>query len=194
MNDHEEDASRDNVVSLERVRERRMHPGEAKRPSSSSTTAAMEAAPAAATQAAAAHSDAGGANAAESPLPGRLIWLHCPTCGTLEYTELVVSDGRRHKCGTIVEEAEVEIDVRAEMTVAEINLRRVAALEGYLRQQRARFEEYRHRLTLIAGATPKPYALTEERVKALPAAEVDPVGLIISEALHNPSKRFGKKE
>jgi outer membrane protein TolC len=94
----------------------------------------------------------------------------------------------------VIEEAEVEIDTRAEMTVAEINLRRIAALETYLQQQRARFEEYRHRLGLIAGEAPKPYSLTEDRVKALPAAEVDPLGLIISDALNNPAKRFKKKD
>ncbi|MEE8554983.1 MAG: hypothetical protein V3T00_03930, partial [bacterium] len=34
---------------------------------------------------------------AAGPLPGKLIWLHCPACDTLEYSEIEIPGGRRHK-------------------------------------------------------------------------------------------------
>ena len=52
------------------------------------------------------------------PVQGWIVWLKCPKCETLEYSELRMSEGRIHKCGTLVEEQEVEIDVRAEYTVS----------------------------------------------------------------------------
>jgi hypothetical protein len=129
-----------------------------------------------------------------NPVPGQLIWLHCPTCGTIEYTELPMPGGRRHKCGTIVEEAVVDIDVRAEMTLAQANLRQIEAIGQLLEQHRQRYVEYERRLELIAGRRPEPYALDEERLTSLPVAEVDPLGLLISHALHNPTARFQKKD
>lgn len=191
MPDQTESTGRDNVVSMERLRERRKGPGAEN--ASVANVERLSSAEAPAAHLRPAEPDGAGEDAREAPVPGVLTWLHCPTCGTLEYTELPVPGGRRHKCGAVVEEAEVGIDVRAELTVAELNLRRVAALEGYLQQQRARFEEYRHRLGLIAGELPEPYTLTEDRVKALPAADVDPLGLIATEALHNPAQRFKKR-
>ena len=57
------------------------------------------------------------------PIPGYLVWLHCPTCQTTEYTELRAKGGRLHnKCGTLVEEQEVAIDIRAEYTIVSRNL------------------------------------------------------------------------
>ena len=44
----------------------------------------------------------------EEPIMGSLIWLHCPTCSTLEYTEVLALHGRTHKCGTVVLEEEVQ--------------------------------------------------------------------------------------
>jgi hypothetical protein len=180
-------ADKENVISLERLRKQRRR---ASNP--------PQAAPSEAVSPAASPGDAAGSTAPAPEAPGReaggLIWLHCPTCGTLEYTELPMPGGRRHKCGTLVEEAVVEIDLRVEMTLAEINLHRIEALGKYLEQQRQRYLEYQRRLALIGGAPPAPYPLNENIVKALPVAEVDPVGLLISEALHNPARRFGKKE
>ena len=206
--------SKDNVVSLERLRARRRRAaptateaasaadGGVRRADSHTDGAEADNSPASAPAAAiadalAAQGAPAGASAEPAerpaPQPGRLAWLHCPTCGTLEYTELLVPGGRRHKCGSIVEEAVVEIDLRAEITLAEINLQRIAALGEYLEQQRQLFQEYQRRLALIGGAPPAPYPLSEEIVKALPVAEVDPLGLLISHALHNPARRFGKK-
>jgi hypothetical protein len=35
--------------------------------------------------------------AASVPIPGWLVWLHCPKCETTEYTEILMSEGRNHK-------------------------------------------------------------------------------------------------
>ncbi len=134
------------------------------------------------------------AGAAAGPLPGKLIWLHCPACGTLEYSEIEIPGGRRHKCGAVVREAAVEIDVRAEATVAEINLRRIDALSEYLDQQRQRYLEYRRRLESIAGQPTEPYPIDDEVLKRLPVAEMDALGLLVSQALHDPAKRFEDKD
>lgn len=125
------------------------------------------------------------------PLPAQLAWLFCPTCKTLEYTEMVVPGGRRHNtCGTIVLEAVVDVDARAEHTLAELNLRRLAALAELLDAQRKRFLEYQDRLVKAAGKPLAPYPLTEVSVQSLPVAEVDPLGLLISRFLHQPAERF----
>jgi hypothetical protein len=125
------------------------------------------------------------------PVPARMVWLFCPTCKTLEYTELMLPGGRRHNvCGTMVQEAVVEVDTRAEYTLAELNLRRLAALAELLDAQRARFIEYQERLAKAAGRPLSAYPLTEVAVQSLPVAEVDPLGLLISRFLHQPAARF----
>lgn len=125
------------------------------------------------------------------PVPAQMVWLFCPTCKTLEYTELVLPGGRRHNvCGTVVREAVVDVDARAEYTLAELNLRRLAALAELLDAQRARFIEYQERLAKAAGRTINAYPLTEVAVQNLPVAEVDPLGLLISRFLHQPATRF----
>ena len=59
----------------------------------------------------------------EEVISGHIIWLHCPTCKTTEYTEVQIPGGRIHnKCGTLVEEKPVPIDIRAEYTIAMRNL------------------------------------------------------------------------
>lgn len=62
-----------------------------------------------------------------APIPGTLTWLHCPTCKTTEYTEIQIPGGRIHKCGTMVDEVDVPIDIRAEYT---ISLRNMELLES----------------------------------------------------------------
>lgn len=125
------------------------------------------------------------------PQPAQLVWLFCPICKTLEYTEMVVPGGRRHNtCGTQVLEAVVDVDARAEHTLAELNLRRLAALAELLDAQRKRFLEYQDRLAKAAGKPPASYPLTEVSVQSLPVAEVDPLGLLISRFLHQPAERF----
>ena len=68
-----------------------------------------------------------------APIPGWIIWLHCPKCKSLEYSEIEMPDGRVHKCGTLVEEEEVQIDVRAEYT---ISLRNSLRLDELLSRQK----------------------------------------------------------
>ena len=70
--------------------------------------------------------------AASVPIPGWLGWLHWPKCETTEYTEILMAEGRNHKCGTLVEEKEVPIDVRAEYT---ISLRNLEILDNLLESQ-----------------------------------------------------------
>ena len=96
-------------------------------------------------------------------IEGWLIWLHCPKCKTIEYTELRMPGGRVHKCGTLVEEEEIPIDVRAEFTISQRNLDKLDELEekqnsskvmklvggrtkSTIKQLRAREEEYQQRL------------------------------------------------
>ncbi|MEE8436143.1 MAG: hypothetical protein V3S64_15255 [bacterium] len=121
----------------------------------------------------------------ENTVPGRLIWLHCPTCDTLEYTEMALGGGRVHNvCGTHVAEAEVELDLRAEHTIARINLERLSILENLLSEQRRKFEEYLQRLSLAAGKPLEEYSFSEALLEKLPIAEVDAFGLLISNFFH----------
>ena len=130
-----------------------------------------------------------------SPLAGQLIWLHCPTCGTYQYTEMAMEGGRQHNaCGTMVEEVTVDIDVRAEVTLADFNLQRLNDLAGFLEAEREKFEEYRKRLYLVAGRNVQGYPLTEETLKKLPVAEINPLGLLVPKALAHPETRFSTNQ
>lgn len=134
---------------------------------------------------------AGGAARDTRPLPGRLIWLYCPTCGTIEYTELDMAGGRVHNaCGTTVQEAPVELDLRAEATIAHINLERLTILESLLAGQRKRYEEYLQRLSLAAGRPVEPYPVRDENATQLPVADVDAFGLLVSRFFHDPAAHF----
>lgn len=130
-----------------------------------------------------------------TPVPGRMIWLHCPSCGTLEYTEQAMPGGRVHNtCGTQVEEVAVDVDLRGEYTIAEINLERLDILEQIIDGQRRRYEEYKQRLALAAGGKLEPYPTAEEHLKELPVAEMDALGLLVSHFFRNPAQRFGEGE
>ena len=127
----------------------------------------------------------------ESTVPGRLVWLHCPTCGSYEYTELVLPGGRAHnRCGTTVEEAEVDLDLRAEYTLATVNINQLRALQDVIATQEKRFQEYRNRLTLAARQPLKAYPEPKPGSAQLPATQVDPLGLLISPFLQDPQNRF----
>ncbi len=127
----------------------------------------------------------------QTPVPGRLIWLFCPTCRTFEYTELDMAGGRVHNvCGTQVEEAVVELDLRAEHTIARINLERLSVLEQLLAGQRQRYEEVLQRLNVAAGRPLEPYAVSDDSVSALPVADVDAFGLLVTRFFHNPAAHF----
>jgi hypothetical protein len=129
--------------------------------------------------------------APREPLPGQIIWLHCPTCGTFEFTELAMAGGRTHRpCGTIVEEVPVDVDLRAEYTIAELNLQRLHELTRLIEGQIGRFEEYQRRLTTLAGQRPVPYDVDDPHAPQLPVAEMDALGMLVSQAMHNPQARF----
>lgn len=126
-------------------------------------------------------------------LPGKLVWLHCPACDTLQYTELVMAGGRQHnECGNQVEEIELDIDVRAEYTIAEINLERLRMLGEAVQAQQRRYQEYQDRLRLITGGEVAAYPVSADTVQKLPVAEVDAMGLLISTALHDPARHFAQ--
>jgi hypothetical protein len=127
----------------------------------------------------------------QKPVPAVLVWLYCPTCQTLEYTELAMPNGRTHQvCGTRVEEVEVPVDARAEYSLAELNLRQLENLAELIEGQRARFREYQQRLELAAHQPLSSYPLTEDSVRTMPVAEVDPLGLLVSAFLRQPLQRF----
>ena len=128
--------------------------------------------------------------AQENPVPGQLIWLHCPSCDTLEYTEMAMPGGRVHNCGTHVVEAGVELDLRAEHTLTRINLERLTLLENLLAGQRRNFEEYLQRLSLAARKPLEAYSFSEALLEKLPIAEVDAFGLLISRFFHQVEGYF----
>ena len=161
-----------NVIFLERHRNARKEPAPEAAPEASSEQVSGEQTPAA-------------------PLPGKLIWLHCPVCKTLEYTEFSVPGGRVHNvCGTVVEEAALDVDLRAEYTIAELNLERLKMLSDLVAGQRNRFQEYQRRLKNMAGGKLSGYPNREDTLKSLPVAGLDALGLIISTALHEPGRHF----
>lgn len=174
MSDKEDIPAGGNVISLERHR--------AKKEKAIPDNAGTEEAP----------DEASPAIPPPAPIPGSITWLRCKSCGTLEYTEVDIAGGRRHKCGAIVEEARVEVDLRAEHTIALINLERIRALEAYLDAQRRHYEEYKRRLEILAGEAPVPYQVTPESMSDLPVADSDALGLLIPTTLHDPAARFEK--
>ena len=144
----------------------------------------------------------------EQPIPGRLVWLRCPKCKTMEYTEIIAPTGRTHKCGTQVKEAEVELDLRAEYTITVINLRRIEilleknkapklfkliskSLDNALLKLRQSERIYQERLLLAAGRDISPYPDTVvEQKERLPVREVNKLGLLVSDFRFEPEKRF----
>jgi hypothetical protein len=104
---------------------------------------------------------------------------------------MILPNGRMHQpCGSRVEEIEVDIDARAEYSLAELNLRQLDKLAELVEGQRGRFREYQQRLELAAHQPLSSYLLTEETVRIMPVAEVDPLGLLISPFLRHPLQRF----
>ena len=78
-------------------------------------------------------------DARNAPISGWITWLFCPKCHSLEYSEIEMPNGRVHKkCGTLVEEEEVEIDVRTEYT---ISLRNTKILEELFKSQNKEVKE-----------------------------------------------------
>jgi len=149
--------------------------------------------------------------AAEQYHFGKMVWLHCPKCETLEYTEIISLNGRMHKCGTLVEEKEVVLDLRAEITITEYNL---AVIDGLLKKNnrfklvkiisksldkalnalKSSEEAYRERLLHAAGMIVPPYPDEFESLKdKLPIKNTNQLGLMISDFRFQPEERFKEK-
>ncbi len=148
-----------------------------------------------------------------APIPGVVVWLHCPTCQTTEYTEVPMTGGRTHKCGTLVEEVKVAIDVRAEYTISQWNLKlleegnaansskkskllnKLLGITAPLIQQIKQNEiEYQRRLELMTSEKLTPYADGWSPEKdGIKVTAVQPLGIMLTSARqadqHFPQKK-----
>ncbi|MBU2512977.1 hypothetical protein KJ966_16685 [bacterium] len=149
---------------------------------------------------------------AEKPYLGTLVWLYCRVCETIEYTEVVAPHGRTHKCGTIVEEVEVPLDLRAEYTLTQFNLEKINGLLHKNKESRLRKlisksldnalmalkqseENYISRLHLAAGCQIPVYpGSLKDLEKQLPIKEINKLGMLISDFRFEPEKRFLKNK
>ena len=146
--------------------------------------------------------------ARNAPIAGWIFWLHCPKCQSLEYSEVEMPDGRVHnKCGTLVEEEEVQIDVRAEYTISLRNSLRLDELFkhtkipgfrkplakkgiGMLENLQAVEEEYRKRLKNITGDSVDAYSNDwNEKSLGMELKTLEPLGIILTEA-RQPNLHF----
>lgn len=146
-----------------------------------------------------------------APIFGNLLWLHCPSCETKEYTELKMAGGRIHKCGTLVEEVEVPIDIRAEYTISQRNLQilekfpnpaggKLQVLNKWLgtgkilQQIQHNEEEYQRRLGLMTHQkiTPYPDDWSPEN-NGIDFVKVQPSGILITSA-RQPHQHFPEKK
>ena len=150
--------------------------------------------------------------ARNSPIYSVITWLYCPKCKSLEYSELEMPNGRIHKyCGTLVEEEEVEIEVRAEYTISLRNSKRLDELFedtkipgflkplakkgiGMLENLRAAEHEYRKRLENIVDGTIIPYPDEwDENSLEMELKTLDPLGVVLTEA-RQPNLYFPEAE
>ena len=150
--------------------------------------------------------------ARNAPITGWITWLYCPKCKSLEYSELEMPNGRVHKkCGTMVEEKEVQIDVRAEYTISLRNSRRLDELFketkiptflkplakkgiGMLENLHAAEVEYRKRLENIVNGPVNHYPDEwDEKSLEMKLKTLDPLGLILTEA-RQPNLHFPEVE
>tara|TARA_B110000967_G_C18891499_1_gene567687 strand:- start:27 stop:548 length:522 start_codon:yes stop_codon:yes gene_type:complete len=146
--------------------------------------------------------------ARNAPITSWITWLYCPKCKSLEYSELEMPNGRVHKkCGTMVEEEEVQIDVRAEYTISLRNSRRLDELFketkiptflkplakkgiGMLENLHAAEVEYRKRLENIVNGPVNHYPDEwDEKSLEMKLKTLDPLGLILTEA-RQPNLHF----
>lgn len=140
---------------------------------------------------------------------GKMVWLYCPTCKTIEYSEVIAPHGRSHKCGTQVIEKEVDIDVRAELTITLYNLERINQLiqennESRLKKLFAKsFDKLLQRLLSseniylerLNARHLEPYPGDIENLKEkLPIKVVNELGLYVSEFRYNPEERFSDEK
>ena len=150
-------------------------------------------------------------DARKAPISGWITWLYCPKCRSLEYSELEMPNGRVHKkCGTLVEEEEVEIDVRAEYTISLRNSKLLDELfketkipgflkpfakkgMGMLENLQAAEVEYRKRLGNIVNGAVDPYPDDwDEQSLGMELKTLDPLGLILTEA-RQPNLHLDRK-
>lgn len=133
-------------------------------------------------------------------LLGYLIWLHCPTCKTTEYTMVLMEGGRIHKCGTMVEEKEVPIDIRAEYTLCQRNLEIIDKwhkktnapkildklfnpIRSALNQVESNEREYMKRLQTLVRENIEPYPEEWDPQKdGIEVQTIPPLGIQISSA------------
>jgi hypothetical protein len=146
--------------------------------------------------------------ARNAPISGWITWLYCPKCKSLEYSELEMPNGRVHKkCGTLVEEEEVQIDVRAEYTISLRNSKRLDELfketkipgflkpfakkgMGMLENLQAAEVQYRKRLENIVNGPVNSYPDEwDEKSLEMELKTLDPLGLILTEA-RQPNLHF----
>ena len=136
------------------------------------------------------------------PEMGILIWLYCPNCKTLQYTENQASNGRKHKCGADVMEIEVPLDLTAENTICLKNLSILEELQQQIKEKKEekgandillRILEHckREELSMIeklqkASKNKKCFSYSWEDKKKLPIADVNPLGLYLSEFRFKP--------
>ena len=74
------------------------------------------------------------------PEMGILVWLYCPNCKTLQYTESQAPNGRKHKCGAEVMEIEVPLDLNAENTICLKNLSILEELQQQIKEKKEKKE------------------------------------------------------
>jgi len=145
---------------------------------------------------------------ADQPIYGILVWLYCPKCKSIEYTEIIASGGRAHRCGTQVEEVEVEVDLRAEYTITAMNLEKIdqilkknkksrlmkivsKSLDKAMIALKNSEEIYLQRLQGMKSQLLLPYQGTPEELKSkLNIKETNKLGLAISEFRYQPEDRF----
>ena len=141
-------------------------------------------------------------------VPGALVWLFCPQCSTIEYTEITAPYGRSHKCGAQVKEVKVQVDLRAEYTITQFNLDLIddllsqnkknrliklvsRSLDNALVSLKKSEKTYVERLLLAANGPLEIYPGDVDDLKnILPIKEINKLGMIISDFRHEPEKRF----
>ena len=150
--------------------------------------------------------------ARNAPIFSVITWLYCPKCKSLEYSELEMPNGRVHKqCGTLVEEEEIEIEVRAEYTISLRNSKLLDELFegtkipgflkplakkgiGMLESLQAAEIEYRKRLENIVDGSIIPYPDEwDENSLTMDLKTLAPLGVILTEA-RQPSLHFPEVE
>ncbi len=136
---------------------------------------------------------------------GILVWLYCPHCKTLQYTESQAPYGRRHKCGVDIMEIEVPLDLTAENTICLKNLSILEELQQQIEEKKEKgandilkrvLEHCRkEELSMMEklkniSKNKKCLSYSWEDKKKLPIANINPLGLYLSEFRFKPEIRF----